>query len=54
VEDAMRVREELAAARERWNVLTFYEKFEHTVVLILTALIAIVVVFAVWNLLVLR
>jgi uncharacterized membrane protein (DUF373 family) len=48
----MRVREELMAARERWSALTFYEKFEHGVVLILTALIAVVVVFAVWNLLV--
>jgi uncharacterized membrane protein (DUF373 family) len=41
---------ELAAARARWAPLTFYQKFEHAVVLVLTGLIAIVVVFAVWNL----
>jgi uncharacterized membrane protein (DUF373 family) len=52
VEDPMKLREEFAAARSRWDVLTFYEKFEHAVVLILTGLIALVVVFAVWNLLI--
>ena len=46
----MRLKEELAAARVRWGVLTFYQKFEHIVVLILTGLIAVVIVFAVWNL----
>jgi uncharacterized membrane protein (DUF373 family) len=51
VEDPMKLREEMAAARERWSVLTFYEKFEHAVVLVLTGLIAVVVAFAVWNLL---
>jgi len=44
------VTEELAAARDRWGHLTFYEKFEHVIVLILTGLIAVVIVFAVWNL----
>jgi uncharacterized membrane protein (DUF373 family) len=43
-------RHELAAARERWSVLTFYEKFEHTVILVLTGVIALVIVFALWNL----
>ena len=47
----MRVREEFMAARARWSVLTFYEKFEHAVILIVTGLIAVVVAFAVWNLL---
>ena len=42
--------EELSAARVRWGFLTLYQKFEHGVVLILTGLIAIVIVFAVWNL----
>jgi uncharacterized membrane protein (DUF373 family) len=42
--------EELAAARARWGFLTLYERFEHVVVLILTGLIGIVIVFAVWNL----
>ncbi len=41
---------ELAAARERWNVLTFYEKFEHAVVVVLTAVIALIIVFALWSL----
>jgi uncharacterized membrane protein (DUF373 family) len=46
----MRFREQIAATRARWHPLTFYEKFEHAVILVLTALIAIVVVLAVWNL----
>ena len=33
-----------------WTLLTLYEKFEQIVILILTGLIAIVIVFAVWNL----
>ena len=37
-------------ARGEWMLLTFYERFEQVVILILTGLIAIVVVFAVWNL----
>lgn len=47
---AKRVQDELAAARARWDPLTFYEKFEHLIILVLTALIALVVVLAVWNL----
>jgi len=46
----VRLKQEFAAARARWSVLTLYQKFEHIVVLILTGLIAVVVVFAVWNL----
>ena len=46
----MKFKEELAAGRAEWKLLTLYQKFEHAVILILTALIAIVVVFAVWNL----
>ncbi|WP_088347012.1 MULTISPECIES: phosphate-starvation-inducible PsiE family protein [Rhodomicrobium] len=46
----MTVRSEIRAAKEQWQALTFYEKFEQAVVLILTALIAIIVVAAVWNL----
>jgi len=37
-------------ARGEWMLLTFYERFEQLVILILTGLIAIVIVFAVWNL----
>jgi uncharacterized membrane protein (DUF373 family) len=43
-------REELTAARIRWNLLTFYQKFEHAVIMLLTALIAIIIALAVWNL----
>lgn len=46
----MTIRGEIAAARERWQPLTLYEKFEQLIVLILTALIALVVAVAVWNL----
>lgn len=47
---AMWLQREIGAARSRWNPLTFYEKFEHLVILVLTALIALVVALAVWNL----
>jgi uncharacterized membrane protein (DUF373 family) len=43
-------RNEFAAARIRWGLLSFYEKFEHAVIMLLTALIALIVAFAVWNL----
>jgi uncharacterized membrane protein (DUF373 family) len=46
----MQVNRELAAARARWNLLTLYQKFEQAVVLILTALIVVIIAFAVWNL----
>jgi uncharacterized membrane protein (DUF373 family) len=46
----MPLKEELAAERERWRPLTVYQKFEHAVILVLTALIAIVIAFALWNL----
>lgn len=49
-EPRMQLRDELAAAQARWGVLTFYERFEHVVILILTGLIAVVIVSAVWNL----
>jgi len=47
---AMWLQREIGAARSRWNPLTFYGKFEHLVILVLTALIAVVVALAVWNL----
>jgi uncharacterized membrane protein (DUF373 family) len=46
----MRLREEFSAALAAWRPLPLYEKFERAVMLVLTALISIVVVFAVWNL----
>jgi len=46
----MPMKEYFAAARERWRLLSVYQKFEHLVILILTGLIAIVIAAAVWNL----
>jgi uncharacterized membrane protein (DUF373 family) len=46
----MRLRQELADARRRFDLLTFYGKFEQIVIFILTVLIAVFVIFAVWNL----
>jgi uncharacterized membrane protein (DUF373 family) len=46
----MSLQKEFAAARVAWQPLTLYQKFEHVCILILTGLIAIVIVFAIWNL----
>ena len=46
----MALRNELREARAQWDLLTLYQKFEHAVILILTGLIAVVIVIAVWNL----
>src|ERR1700761_8096290 len=46
----MSIREELGNARAQFKLLSLYQRFEHIVVTILTALIAIIVVVAVWNL----
>jgi len=43
-------REEFSAARIRWGLLTFYQKFEHAVIVTLTGLIALVIALATWNL----
>ena len=37
-------------AREQFKLLSLYQRFEHVVVTILTAMISIIVVVAVWNL----
>ncbi len=46
----MSIKGELKAARAEFKLLSLYQRFEHVVILILTTLIAIVVVVAVWNL----
>jgi uncharacterized membrane protein (DUF373 family) len=46
----MSIKEQLNEAREQFRPLSLYERFEQIVVLILTALIAVIVVAAVWNL----
>ena len=46
----MSIKDELKVARAEFRLLSLYQRFEHVVIVILTALIAIVVVVAVWNL----
>lgn len=46
----MLIRNGLRTTRAELLPLSFYERFEYVVVVILTALIAVVVVAAVWNL----
>jgi uncharacterized membrane protein (DUF373 family) len=46
----MSVREELRDASEQFRLLSLYQRFEHIVVLFLTALIAVIVVAALWTL----
>ena len=46
----MSIKEDLRTAREKFRLLSLYQRFEHIVVLILTALIAVIVVAAVWSL----
>ena len=46
----MSIRNELRTTRAELLPLSFYERFEYVVVVILTALIAIIVIAAVWNL----
>jgi uncharacterized membrane protein (DUF373 family) len=41
---------DVSTARSRWRAFTAYERFEHVVVIIVTALMAIIIVSAVWNL----
>lgn len=46
----MRMTDEFGEVRARWKQLSFYQKFEHAVIFTLSALIAILVVLAVWTL----
>jgi uncharacterized membrane protein (DUF373 family) len=49
-EPSMSIKEELGNARAQFRLLSLYQRFEQIVITILTALIAIIVVVAVWNL----
>jgi uncharacterized membrane protein (DUF373 family) len=49
-EASMSIKQELRDTRERFRLLSFYERFEHIVILFLTALIAVIVIAAIWNL----
>jgi uncharacterized membrane protein (DUF373 family) len=46
----MALRQELDAGRQRWRRLTVYLKFEHAVVLVLTILLSVIIVSAIWKL----
>ena len=46
----MSIKDELIAAGVEFRLLTLYQRFEHLVTLVLTTLIAIVIIVAVWNL----
>ena len=46
----MSIKQELREAKEEFRLLSLYQRFEHVVIVILTALIAVIVVVAVWNL----
>jgi uncharacterized membrane protein (DUF373 family) len=46
----MRLSDQIAAGTARWRTLSFYQRFEHAIVLVLTALIGVVVVAAVLSL----
>jgi hypothetical protein len=40
----------LSTVRARWRAFTVYQRFEHIVVLVVTVLMAVIIVSAVWNL----
>jgi uncharacterized membrane protein (DUF373 family) len=46
----MGLRQELDTGRQRWRRLTVYLKFEHAVVLVLTILLSVIIVSAIWKL----
>jgi uncharacterized membrane protein (DUF373 family) len=46
----MGLRQELDAGQQRWRRLTAYLKFEHAVVLVLTILLSVIIVSAIWKL----
>ena len=46
----MGLRQELDTGRQRWRRLSVYLKFEHAVVLVLTILLSVIIVSAIWKL----
>ena len=46
----MSIKQELKDTTEKLRLLSLYQRFEHIVIMILTALIAVIVIAAVWNL----
>jgi uncharacterized membrane protein (DUF373 family) len=49
-EASMSIREELKDTKDKFRLLSLYQRFEHVVVMFLTALIVVIVIAAVWNL----
>ena len=46
----MSIKDELRDTKEQFRLLSLYQRFEHVVIMLLTALIAVIVIVAVWNL----
>jgi uncharacterized membrane protein (DUF373 family) len=46
----MSIKNELRDTKEQFRLLSLYQRFEHVVVMLLTALIALIVIVAGWNL----
>ena len=46
----MSIKEQFKDAREKFKLLSLYQQFEHIIIIILTAMISVIVVVAVWNL----
>jgi hypothetical protein len=46
----MSIKEEFKDVRGKFKLLSLYQRFEHLVVMFLTALVAVIVIAAVWNL----
>ena len=46
----MPIKQEFREAREKFRLLSLYQRFEHFVVMFLTALIVVIVVAALWTL----
>jgi uncharacterized membrane protein (DUF373 family) len=49
-EASMSIKEEFRDAREKFKLLSLYQQFEHIIIIILTVMISVIVVVAVWNL----
>src|SRR6202035_964353 len=49
-EASMSIKEEFKDVKVKFRLLSLYQRFEHVIVMFLTALIAVIVIAAVWNL----
>jgi uncharacterized membrane protein (DUF373 family) len=46
----IKLKDEISATRRRWEPLSFYQRFEEMIIFVLTALMALVILLALWNL----